>query len=92
MKIDEERKRIAKQLEEVKERMSLLEEFEQSRYNTEICKHDAHSWMPVKTHKMDYGHLVHLQCIRCGLSRYHKFTETDNWSEDEFAFIREEEE
>jgi len=92
MKIDEEKKKIAKQLEEVKARMSLLEEFEQLRYNTEICKHDAHSWLIVETHKMDYGYLLHLQCNRCGLSQYHKFTETDNWSEDEFSFIREEEE
>ena len=92
MKIDEERKRIAKQLEEVKERMSLLEEFEGNLYNTEICKADSHKWLIVETHTMDYGHLVQMQCDRCGISRFHKYTETDNWSEDEFSFIREEEE
>lgn len=92
MKIDEEKKKIAKQLEEVKMRMNLLEEFEQSRYNTEICKEDAHNWLVVMTHPMDYGYLHHMQCDRCGISRFHKFTETDNWLEDYYAFIREEEE
>ena len=92
MKIDEEKKKIAKQLEEVKERMSLLEEFERSLYNTTICKEDSHNWLIVETHTMDYGYLVHMQCDRCGISRFHKYTETDNWSEDDFAFLREEEE
>jgi hypothetical protein len=92
MKIDEEKKKIAKQLEEVKARMSLLEVFEQSRYNTEICKDNAHSWHLVETQKMDYGYLVQTQCIRCGISHFQKYTETVSWSEDEFAFIREEEE